>query len=404
MSMKPKLTESFFTDNRTRMRERLKNKLPIIIAGNGLLQRTSDNTLPFVQDSNLWYLTGVDTPDVVLVLAEHEEFLVVPGRSAVREAFDGATDTTTLMQRSGITTILDEVAGWKRISALLSITQQASYLKPLPVYDVRHGFYANPARRRIADKLRRVQPKLVLFDCRSDFAALRCIKQPVEIACIEQAVTITKDTLTEVTAQNAFTSMRHEYELEAAITGGFRRRGAHGHAYNPIVASGKHATTLHYSDNNGQIGQHDFIVVDVGADVEHYAADITRTLIQSTPSPRQQAVYDAVQRLQQQALEILRPGILMRDYEHTMEGFMGIELKQLGLITTANDHRSIRHYYPHSTSHFLGLDVHDVGDYTQPLTPNMVLTCEPGIYIPEEGIGVRIEDDIVITEAGNRVL
>ncbi len=402
--MQPKLTAQFFIKNRQALRTKLANKLPLIIAGNGMVQRTGDNTVSFTQDSNMWYLTGIDTPDVVLVLAENDEFLIVPGRSAAREAFDGATDTAALTQRSGVATVLDEVEGWKLIAALLSDKKQASYLKPLPVYDARRGLYANPARRRLADKLRRVQPKLLLFDARPELSALRCIKQPIEIALIEHAVVITKETLAEVTQKTALMTLHHEYELEAAITHGFRRRGASGHAYSPIVASGRHATTLHYCANNGQIGKNDYIVVDVGAEVEHYAADITRTLIQGAPSPRQRAVHDAVARLQQQALALLLPGTQLRDYEHAFENLMGVELKQLGFIDDASDHKAIRYYYPHSTSHFLGLDVHDVGDYTQPLAENMVITCEPGIYIPEEGIGVRIEDDIVITKAGNRVL
>ncbi len=403
-SMQPKLTASFFIQNRKQIREKLADKLPLIVAGNGLLQRTSDNTMTFVQDSNMWYLTGIDTPDVVLVVTETEDFLVVPGRSAIREAFDGATNNETLSIRSGIMSIYNETDGWKRVTEIVSLKKQASYLKPLPTYDTHHGMYSNPARRRVADKIRRIHPKLVLFDARQELSALRCIKQPAEIEQIEHAVAVTKETLAEVTTNASFEKINFEYELEAAITYGFRRRGSNGHAYSPIVASGQHATTLHYGDNTGPIGQNDFIVVDVGAEFEHYAADITRTIIKGAPTTRQQAVYEAVERLQKQALEFLKPGTLLREYEHTFEQLMAAELKQLGLIKNVHDRKALRHYYPHSTSHFLGLDVHDVGDYAIPLAANMVVTCEPGIYIPEEGIGVRIEDDILITETGYRVL
>lgn len=402
--MQPKLTAQFFTKNRQALRAKLAGKLPVVIAGNGLVQRTGDGTLPFAQDSNFWYLTGLDAPDIILVISENEEFLIVPGRSAVREAFDGASDVASMAKRADIDTIVNETEGWRRIADLIAGSKRVSYLKPLSVYETRHGFYANPARRRVADKLRRLQTKLTFFDARTALVSLRCVKQPIEIALIEHAVTITKDTLAEVTANPNFTAMRHEYELEAAITYGFRRRGAIGHAYTPIVASGVHATTLHYNENNGRIGQDDYIVVDVGAEVEHYAADITRTLVLGNPSARQRAVYGAVQSLQKQALAMLKPGVLMYDYEHHFEDLMATELRQLGLIGDAHDRKAIRRYYPHSTSHFLGLDVHDVGDYSQPLAVGMVLTCEPGIYIPEEGIGVRIEDDILITADGARVL
>jgi len=402
--MQPKLTAQFFINNRQALRAKLADKLPIIITGNGLMQRTADNTFPFVQDSNFWYLTGLDTPDALLVIGASEEYIIIPGRSASRQAFDGANDPDGVARRSGVNTILSEVDGWQNINKLISETKQASYLKPVSVYELRHGFYANPARRRVADKLRRLQSNLTLHDIRTELALLRCIKQPIEIACIEAAVRTTKETLAEITNSADFTAMRYEYELEAAITSGFRKRGATGHAYNPIVASGSNATTLHYDHNDAPINSTDYIVVDVGAEVEHYAADITRTLIQGNPSARQQAVFDAVTRLQEQAMAMVKQGVLMQEYEQRFEHVMMIELTELGLISHANDRKGMRRYYPHATSHFLGLDVHDVGDYSQPLAEGMVLTCEPGIYIPEEGIGVRIEDDIVITNNGIRLL
>lgn len=402
--MQPKLTTKFHANNRKSLRTKLLGALPIIIAGNGLAQRTADSTFPFAQDSNFWYLTGLDTPDAILVISATDEFIIVPGRSAVRQAFDGANDLEDIVQRSGIGTVLNEVEGWQRISALISESKQASYLKPLSVYETRHGFFANPARRRVGDRLRRLQTSLTLRDVRTELAELRCIKQPIEIELIEAAVRTTKDTLAEISSSKSFAIMRYEYELEAAITSGFRRRGTSGHAYNPIVAGGINATTLHYDHNNARINSTDYIVVDVGAEIEHYAADITRTLIQGTPTARQQAVYDAVLRLQDQAIAMLKPGVLMYEYEQRFERLMMTELTNLGLIVDNRDRKAMRRYYPHATSHFLGLDVHDVGDYSQPLAAGMVLTCEPGIYIAEEGIGVRIEDDLLITAEGARVL
>lgn len=404
MPMLPTLSSQFFINNRQAIRTKLRGKLPLVIAAHGTLQRTADSSLPFSQDSNFWYLTGLSIPDAVLVISEEDEYLIVPKRSVIRETFDGATSNGELTERSGIAAVFDESEGWRKITNDCTTSKQVSYLQPLRAYDARHGIYANPARRRLADKLRRTVPKLSLYDARPELAALRCIKQPVEVELLKAAVRITKETFAEVTEGSAFSTMQYEYELEAALTFGLRRRGASGHAYDPIVASGQNATTLHYIHNQSRLGQNDFIVVDVGAEVEHYAADITRTLIQSQPSSRQQAVYATVADVQAKALAMLRPGVRLRDYEQAVEKQMGIALQQLHLITYPGDHDSIRRYYPHSTSHFLGLDVHDVGDYNQPLTPGMVLTCEPGIYIPEESIGVRIEDDIVITDNGMRIL
>ncbi len=169
------------------------------------------------------------------------------------------------------------------------------------------------------------------------------------------------------------------------------------------MANGQRAVTLHNVENNGSLDGAETTVLDVGAEVCHYAADITRTVMAKKPSQRQQAVYDAVLDVQEFALGMLKPGTVLKEYEQKVEHYMGEKLTALGLIDDTS-HEAVRKYYPHATSHFLGLDVHDVGDYTLPLEPGMVLTCEPGIYIPEEGIGVRIEDDILITENGHKVL
>jgi Xaa-Pro aminopeptidase len=160
---------------------------------------------------------------------------------------------------------------------------------------------------------------------------------------------------------------------------------------------------LHNVANNAKLLSGELIVCDVGAEVSHYAADLTRTVVRGKPTDRQMAVYEAVLASQQYALSLLKPGIKLRTYEHKVARFVGQQLKSLGLIKTL-DHDSIRKYFPHATSHFMGLNVHDVGDYEKPLQPGVVITCEPGIYIPEEGIGVRLEDDILITADGHNVM
>jgi Xaa-Pro aminopeptidase len=194
-----------------------------------------------------------------------------------------------------------------------------------------------------------------------------------------------------------------EYEIEADLTRGFRRRGAMGHAFEPIVAGGERACTLHNVANNGQLSSDELLLLDVGAEVRHYAADITRTYSIGTPSRRQQAVFDAVLEVQQFAFSLLKPGALLKENEQQIEQFMGEKLRELGLIKNI-EHDEVRKFYPHSTSHFLGLNVHDIGDYSRPLEPGMVLTVEPGMYIPDEKIGVRIEDDVLITDDGYEIL
>ncbi len=229
------------------------------------------------------------------------------------------------------------------------------------------------------------------------------VKQPPELIALQQAIDITIDSLQALTAVDTFNTYHSEYEFEADLSREFRFRAATGHAFAPIIAGGARACTLHNVSNAAPLMPNSLVVLDVGAEVAHYAADITRTRVYGQPTHRQQEIFDAVLDVQAYALELLKPGTQLKEYEQAVETYMGATLRKLKLITTAGS-PDIRKYFPHATSHFLGLDVHDVGDYSLPLTPGVVLTCEPGIYIPEEGIGVRIEDDILITETGNRVL
>ena len=398
------LPTDFFRRNRQVVRRESEQGIPIIVPANGLLQRTADTSLPFAQDSNFWYLTGIDVPDAIVVITETEEFLIVPGRSDSRATFDGAIDFDILSVRSGIDTIYEESEGWRRLGA--AVKRCGMFAAPLTpsAYISTYGMYANPGRKRALGKVQRLVPGAAAHDLRPVLARLRSRKQPEELHCMRAAIALTKTTLTALEEGLDFAAMRYEYQVEAAITQAFRSAGAAGHAYAPIVAAGRNATTLHYVANDSPIAATDFIVVDVGAEVDHYAADITRTLHQGTPNARQAVIYEAVQAAQAVLLDQMKPGAMMQDIESSAEKIIGQALKALGLVSNPKDTSAIRRYYPHSSSHFLGLDVHDVGDYRAPLEPGMVLTCEPGIYIPEEGIGVRIEDDVLITETGHEVL
>ena len=375
----------------------------IVVTANGLLQRGGDSTYPYQQDSNFWYLTGISEPDILLVMDGIDDYLIVPGRSDSREAFDGAVDFDNLSRLSGINSVLDTKAGWERLSRSVKKSGTVATLEAAPGYIEQYGMYTNPARARLAEQLKQVVATAKLQDIRKQLAVMRQIKQPEEIMALQQAIDITIDGMAAVTATKRFASYNHEYEIEADLSREFRFRAAAGHAFAPIIAGGKQACTLHNVANNAPLAANSLVIMDVGAEVSHYAADITRTHIYGQPSARQQAVFDAVLDVQNYARSLLKPGTIMKDYEQSVEAYMGKTLQSLRLIKQPN-HDSIRRYFPHSTSHFLGLDVHDVGDYNLPLQPGMVLTCEPGIYISEEDIGVRIEDDIVITETGHRDL
>jgi Xaa-Pro aminopeptidase len=394
---------TFFAENRKCLRAECGGDSLIVITANGLLQRGGDTSFPFQQEANFWYLTGVEEPDVILVMDKDEDYLIVPFREGVRAAFDGATDTSALSAVSAIQTVLSVDEGWKRLSSRLAKAKSVYTLTPPPRYIEDFGMYTNPARKRLVERMEREKSGLQFDEVGSALARLRSIKQPSEIAAIQEAIDMTTATLLEVAPGMSAGTFSYEYQIEAAISQGFRGRGARGHAFDPIVAAGKNAATIHYLANNAKLKASQLVVVDVGAELHHYAADITRTFAFGKPTKRQAAVLDAVQDLQAYAFSLLKPGVLLTDYEKEVERYMGKKLLELGLITTT-DTDAIRKYYPHAATHHLGLNVHDVGERKASLEPNMVMTVEPGIYIPEESIGVRIEDDVRITTNGIEVL
>jgi Xaa-Pro aminopeptidase len=401
--MESRFTSEFFAGNRQRLRGLFTGTAPIVVSANGLLQRGGDSTFAFAQDANFWYLTGIDEPDILLVMDRDTEYLIVPKRSASREAFDGAMVAEALVQRSGIRTVYDDKAGWDKLAGRLKKVKHAATLAIPPAYVEHYGFYTNPARAALVQRLRETKPDVELLDLSPHLSRLRMIKQPIELAAIRAAIDITIRTMKESLKPAKLRKYAFEYEIEAELSRGFRRRGAVGHGFEPVVASGPRACTLHNVANNGGLSADELLIVDVGAEVGHYSADITRTFSLGSPSRRQQTVHAAVAEIQQFAFGLLKPGTTLKGYEQQVERYMGEKLRELGLVKTIS-HNEVRKFSPHATSHFLGLNVHDVGDYDRPLEPGVVLTVEPGIYIPREGIGVRIEDDVLITPGGIKIL
>lgn len=395
-------TAEFFAGNRRELQRLVGANGPIVVAANGLLQRNGDTGFQFRQDGNFYYLTGVNEPDLLLAINGEQSYLIVPERQLTREIFDGRPDYEQLKRISGADDVVDGATGWRYLKAWVQTSNRVVTLAAAPSYDRRHGLFTNPARSRLINKLRRLKPGIEIIDVRKTLAEMRMVKQPPEVTAIQKAIDITAKGIEAVGGN--LSSYKYEYEIEAELSKYFRANGASGHAFSPIVASGKNACTLHNIANNDALDSENLVVVDVGAEVDNYAADITRALALGKPSDRQRQVYDAVLAAQDYAFSLLKPGVDFRAYEIKVGEFLGDQLVKLRLIRAAGDKNAVRKYCPHATSHFLGLDVHDVGDYLQPLKANMVLTVEPGIYIPEEGIGVRIEDDVIITEGGNRIL
>jgi Xaa-Pro aminopeptidase len=392
---------AFFAANRNRLRLHAVVQGPIVIAANLLVQRSSDTAFSFYQEPNFWYFTGIEDAGIVLVIDADDEYLITPKLSHYQEIFDGNFDVSELTRQSGIETVLNYQDGWRRLRTSLRAAAQVATLTPAPTFIETYGMYANPLRRQITQRLKAANPKLEVVDVKVAVAKLRVIKQAPELAAILRAIDITVEALDAVKAN--IKTYAYEYEIEADITGHTLRSGAQD-AWKPTVAGGMNAVTLHARTSDTPLNHDELVVIDIGAQYNHYCADITRTMsLGSQPNQRQQAVYDAVKTVQEYAFGLQKVGANIIDNERLVEHFLGEQLIKLGLIKE-NTRQNVRKYYTHACSHYLGLDPHDAGDYRQPLEAGMVLTVEPGIYIPEEGIGIRIEDDVLITKTGIKIL
>jgi len=244
-------------------------------------------------------------------------------------------------------------------------------------------------------------------------APMRLRKDAHEIALMREAARISALAFND--AISAVRDSDNEYQVEAALEHGFRVRGASGPAFPSIVAGGMNATVLHYIDNDAPLGRDDLLLIDAGARHRMYCADITRTVpVSGVFTAEQRAIHDVVTRAHDAAIEAVRPGAPVTDIDAAALTVLVDGMLDLGLLSGARDEiietKAYRRYYPHRTSHWLGIDVHDVGDYANAdgtpvlLEPGMVLTIEPGLYIPERRIGVRVEDDVLVTSDGVEVL
>jgi len=394
--MKPE----FFSQNRQKIAN-VSDCDVLVFTANRRMQRSGDNTFPFRQDSSFWYLTGIDEPNFVLVMTKDRVYLIQPQLSYAETIFDGVADIEALQKISGITEVFGFTKGWQELSTDLKAASVIGYIAPTKSAKV--NFVLNDTRGQLLKKLKPLARKKAKFKTlNAEISALRVIKADDEIAMIQRAINATTEAFSRALAHTAVDKYDREHEIEAVFDYEFKKRGL-PHAYSPIVASGKNACVLHYNANKAAVQKNQLLLVDIGAEFSNYAADITRTVSVGTPTPRQLEVLEAVKDIQKFALSGLKPGVSISENEKAVEVYVGGALQKLGLIQELT-REQVRRYYPHATSHFLGLDVHDVGDYRAPLQPNMVLTVEPGIYIPSEGIGVRIEDNVVITETGHRVM
>ena len=390
----------FFIGNRTRLVKELRGGL-IVLTAFTAQQRRDDMSFAFEQEANFWYLTGIDHADwrVIIDGTRGKSWLVAPDVDDVHQVFDGSLDRETAKKISGVDEIIDHVAG-ERLLHDLARKHSVVYTLSDPMYADHFDFSLNPAPRKLREELMRVFT--TTRDCQKELAGLRAIKQSVEIDAIKQAIKLTINTFQAV--HDKFATFHAEYEIEAEFSYHFRRSGAVGHAYDPIVAAGKNACTLHYVQNRDHLRKGQLVLIDIGARSHGYAADVTRTYAYGDPSQRAQEIHQAVQRAQAATVAFLAPGVSVVEYQQNVDQLMKQALFDCGLSRSTDDDAAYRYYMPHAVSHGLGVDVHDRLGSPRVFQPGMVLTVEPGIYVPENGIGVRIEDDILITEHGHQNL
>ncbi len=368
----------------------------IVVSAHDQMQLAGDMAAPFLQESNFFWLTGITLPGwkVIIDGTRRHVTLVRPTRSRVEEIFDGVIDDISLLN----TAAADEIIDANEFENYLRKLAKHHPLVYTPYHPESYSFIVNPAPGNLFAVLERIFTNTV--DCTKQLAELRAIKSDEEIAMMRKAIKLTTDAFKSV-RQN-LDSYRYEYEIEADMTQHFRRNNA-THAYEPIIAAGAHAVTLHYTANNASIARQRMVLIDVGARVGGYSADITRTYC-THPTKRQREIHAAVKEAHQRIIALLKPDLPVAEYIAEVDEIMKDALSGVKLLKDRNDIETYRKYFPHAISHGLGIDPHDNLGSPRYFKPGMVVTVEPGIYIPEEGIGVRIEDDILITKTGHENL
>jgi Xaa-Pro aminopeptidase len=368
--------------------------------------KSADQKYAYVPNRNFYYLTGLQRENFILLIAKSKEAYF--DYLFIEEASDYATKwlgrRLTKEEAADISGIpverirtLNEYAGFLT-DQILSDSRKALMGMPQFLYlDLyRDGPLGKPISLNETDILRNHFPELIIKNANESLFQLRIQKGKEERQEIEKAIAYTKKGIEAI--MNMTSPGRNEHELDALFDYTIRLAGSEGVAFNSIIAGGKNATVLHYEENNQPLHDGDLVLLDLGALSGPYAGDISRTFpVNGVFSIRQRQLYELVLSVNKELIQIAKPGMMVSELNQIAKTRLAEGLIRMKLI---DDPAKIEHYYYHSVSHYLGLDVHDVGTYQIPLVPGVVLTIEPGIYVEEEGIGIRIEDDIIITENG----
>lgn len=404
-----KISAKLFARNRQRLCKHLKPNSIAVFNSNDSMPTSADGTHPFIQQSDIFYLSGIDQEETLLVVCpdahdkKHKEILFIKETNQQIATWEGQKHTKEQAQDiSGIKTV-HWTSELNTILRPLIIQSENIYLNTNE--HVRAALTVETRDMRFVKWCRQTFPLHHYERLAPIMQDLRAVKSPQEIELIKEACGIT---------EKAFRRLLGfvqpgvwEYEIEAEIVHEFMRNRSRGPAFETIVASGIDSCTLHYVKNDKQCNDGDLVLIDFGAEYANFASDVTRTIpVNGKFSRRQKQVYNAVLKIQKAAIKMLQPGNTLEKYQKDVAKLMEAELIRLGVLKKAEvkkqseDSPLYKKFFPHGTSHHLGLDVHDYGHTYRKFLPGMVLTCEPGIYIRDESIGVRIENDILITKKG----
>lgn len=407
----PNPTSALFTKNRQHFVKKMEPNSIAIFTSNDIMPNNADDMMGFTQNNDLYYLSGIDQEESVLllypdaVLPENREILFLKETNEVIKIWEG--DKLTKEQAT-------KVSGVKNVKWVKEFDLALQYMAfEADTFYLGH----NEHKKTLTAEMNTRQDRMIAF-CKEKYPLhnykraavitreLRQVKSEEEIALIQKAGDISVGGFNRVL--KAVRPGMMEYELEAELTYELVRMGAKRHAFLPIVASGANACALHYNTNRAECKDGDMVLMDFGVCFGNYNSDTTRCFpVNGRFTSRQKEVYQSVLHCLKEGSKLLKPGAVSAEYEKKMALLVEAELIKLGLLKKEEvksqdpEKPLYKKYFMHGTAHFIGLDVHDVGLYTRPFEPGMVLTCEPGIYIPEEGIGCRLENDYLITQTGN---
>ena len=404
------INHQLFINNRIKFVSCLDKNSLAIFNSNDIFSTGADSTLPFVQHRDIFHLSGVDQEESILILfpdcskKEHREILFLKETNEHIAVWEGEKLTKEkAFEVSGIKTVywLNE---FENIFNQLVLESNHVYLNSNE--HLRSNTSMETREDRFVKKFKNDYPQHSIKRSAPIMHKIRSKKDPIEIDLMQNACNITEKGFRRVL--NFIQPGVYEFEIEAELMHEFLKNRSRGFAYSPIIGSGGAACVLHYIENNKICNNGDVILMDFGAEYANYCSDLTRCVpVNGKFTKRQKDVYNAVLKVKNEATKLLKPGILLNDYHVEVGKLMEEQLVNLNLITL-NDIKNqdpkwpaYKKYFMHGTSHYIGLDTHDVGSWINPIEDDMIFTVEPGIYIPEEGLGIRLEDDVVVQKSGD---